>query len=102
MQRRESTQALSLEDLSVTRLSEHNYRVVLAQCPGAAYVAGFRDWLKIGRVVRKGEHGIRILAPLGVRKREAGGDADETKRFKVVYVFDLSQTCERGGDAAAA
>jgi hypothetical protein len=33
-------------------------------------VAGFRTWLKLGRCVRKGEHGIRIAACVTPEKAE--------------------------------
>lgn len=59
--------------------------------------AGYRTWQQLGRQVRKGERGYRILAPL-VRKRET--DAGDTERFvsgfRAATVFDVSQT---DGDA---
>jgi hypothetical protein len=33
-------------------------------------IAGFRTWLKLGRVVRKGETALRILAPVPVKRRD--------------------------------
>ena len=61
-------------------------------------VARFRTWLKLGRCVRKGEHGIRIAAR--VRSKKAEPEAEETEpqldkrpvRFTAVSVFGLSQT----------
>jgi antirestriction protein ArdC len=46
----------------------------------------------VGRYVRKGEKGIAILAPMFFKNKNANGD--DTKRiwFKIVYVFDISQT----------
>lgn len=79
----------------------HNYSfcncmLIARQMPEATYVAGFRRWLELGRHVRKGEKGIGILAPLVYRKREeeadAGGDERTIRGFKVVHVFDISQT----------
>jgi antirestriction protein ArdC len=59
-----------------------------------AYVAGFKAWLKLGRCVRKGEHGIAILAPVRVKERD--DDREETGEgrvfFRTAYVFDVSQT----------
>ncbi len=65
-------------------------------------VAGFRTWLKLGRCVRKGEHGIRIAARVTPRKAEPGAEAPEREqteerdrrpvRFTTVAVFALSQT----------
>jgi len=56
-------------------------------------VAGYRTWQKLGRQVRGGEQGLAILAPV-IRKIEVT-DSEEERRvvgFRVVHVFDLSQT----------
>lgn len=71
--------------------SMRNAALVWSQCPDASAVAGFHDWRKAGRVVRKGEKGIAILAPMA-RKREDGSEGSELAGFRVVYVFDVSQT----------
>jgi N-terminal domain of anti-restriction factor ArdC len=65
-------------------------------------VAGFRTWLKLGRCVRKGEHGIRIAARVTPKKTDETADShgEQTKgewdqrpvRFTTVAVFGLSQT----------
>lgn len=74
-----------------------NQLLIGAQRPEATRVAGFRTWLSLGRTVRRGEKGIAILAPLLRRGRvEADGEDDRGERrlagFRVVFVFDLSQT----------
>jgi antirestriction protein ArdC len=62
-------------------------------------VAGFHAWRKLGRFVKKGEHGIAIFAPMMSRRK----DRDERKQtttegeesvfgFRIVYVFDVEQT----------
>jgi hypothetical protein len=58
-----------------------------------SYVAGFRAWLQLNRVPRKGE-GIRILAPVTVKDRdETGEDTGGTRVFfKTVTVWDVSGT----------
>ena len=70
--------------------------LIWKQRPDASFVGGFNTWLKCGRYVRKGEKGIAILAPMFFKDktRMADGSEGETKRiwFKVVYVFDISQT----------
>ena len=60
----------------------------------ASFVAGFNNWLKLGRYLRKGEKGIAILAPMFSKSHKADGTEAEVKRiwFKVVHVFDISQT----------
>ena len=78
----------------------HNYSFyntlsIFFHCPTATHVAGFATWKKLGRYVRKGERGIPILAPCFKRKSEVDEeDADEKiiSFFRVVYVFDVSQT----------
>ena len=78
----------------------HSYsfgNALLIQCqrPDATLVAGFHKWLELGRHVRKGEHGIAILAPVVARRHDAEND-DETARvvrfFRPAYVFDVAQT----------
>lgn len=74
-----------------------NSMLIAIQNPNATHVAGFRRWLQLGRHVRKGEKGIGILAPLVYRKRDEDSAPDENKGssihgFKVVHVFDISQT----------
>lgn len=79
----------------------HNYSfcnclLIGRQMPEARFVAGFRRWLQLGRHVRKGEKGIGIIAPLVYRKRDEGAADEEAgstlRGFKVVHVFDISQT----------
>ncbi|HZZ26763.1 MAG TPA: ArdC family protein [Pirellulales bacterium] len=41
-----------------------NTILIAIQRPDATHVAGFHRWRQLGRVVKKGEHGIAILAPL--------------------------------------
>jgi len=76
--------------------SWHNQMLIWKQRPEASYVGGFNTWLKCGRYVRKGEKGIAILAPMFFKdKRQVpdGSESDVTRIwFKVVYVFDISQT----------
>lgn len=106
-----------IEDLANALASGHsetltNYLVVLAkfhqysfqncmmialQRPNATHVAGFNAWRKLGRQVKKGQRGIAILAPCLYRKKNDGdNDTEERKAvvkgFKVVHVFDISQT----------
>jgi hypothetical protein len=64
------------------------------------HVAGFRAWLKLGRVVRKGEPGLAILAPPTVKRRDSDGDETGDRRtfFRTVHVWDtLSRDRWRGG-----
>ena len=45
------------------RYSWCNSLLIMSQCPSAERVAGYKTWQKLGRQVRKGEHGIMIFAP---------------------------------------
>ena len=47
-----------------------NVCLIVSQRPDATQVAGYKAWQKLGRQVRKGEHGIRILAPCRVKVAE--------------------------------
>ena len=84
----------------------HNYSFgnileIARQKPDATRVAGLYAWNQLGRKVRKGEHGIRILAPvIGVRRnRDAEAEKDIRTQnqailvgFRSAYVFDILQT----------
>jgi hypothetical protein len=80
----------------------HNYSLgnileIARQHPGATRVAGFYRWKDLGRNVKKGEKGIRILAPIvGIKhKKDDEADNDITKQnravilgFRGTYVFE--------------
>ncbi|MBU0599117.1 ArdC family protein, partial [Patescibacteria group bacterium] len=58
-----------------------NQMLLALQYPEATMVAGFRQWKKKGRWVRKGERAIHILAP-GIKKVEDGeGDEDRIIQY---------------------
>ena len=78
-------------------LSPRNQCLIILQAPKASVVGGFRQWLKHGRAVRKGEHGAMIWVPTGGRK--STGPQGETvleegteTRFTIGTVFDIGQT----------
>ena len=80
--------------------SLNNAFLIYRQKSDATQVAGFNDWKnKHGRIVRRGEKAIWILAPL-TRKFDVekdGGEKESTTRvvgFRAVPVFDVSQTEE--------
>jgi antirestriction protein ArdC len=84
----------------------HNYSFgnvleIARQRPSATRVAGMYAWNQLGRRVKKGERGIRILAPIvGIkRKKDEEAEKDITKQntrvlvgFRNAYVFDVEQT----------
>ena len=84
----------------------HNYSFgnileIARQRPNATRVAGLYAWNQLGRKVKKGERGIRILVPvIGVRrKKDAEAEKDIRTQnqavlvgFRTAYVFDVTQT----------
>lgn len=83
--------------------SFHNRLIIWCQNPQATHVAGFHAWKSMGRFVKKGEHGIAILAPCITKKKEkdemhadpldnAGELSKGNVFFRTAYVFDVSQT----------
>ena len=85
------------------RYSFGNLMLIAMQRPTATLVAGFHRWKQLGRWVKKGEAGIGILAPLVTRRTDASDeraalsdtephDRKLIKGFRMVYVFDVSQT----------
>ena len=81
------------------RYSISNQMLILLQKPDATHVAGYVGWKDLGRWVIKDAKGIGILAPIfAPRPKPEEGEEDELAIapspiwFKVVYVFDISQT----------
>ena len=96
------------------RYSINNAMLIYMQRPDATLVAGYNKWKnQFGRHVKKGEHGITIIAPTLYKKKieemkrdpdtqapilDANGQAIMEEReveipmFRPVKVFDVSQT----------
>ena len=66
-----------------------NAMLIRLQNPEATRVAGYRAWIQMGRQVRSGEHGIRILAPI---RRTVPDSGTEVVGFWSATVFDVAQT----------
>lgn len=103
----EAWRAMLRTAVGIGRYSFRNIMLILLQRPDATHVAAYGEWQKRGRQVRKGERGIRILAPMTLRRRddETDPEQDETKPrmiFRAVSVFDISQTDPIEGEADAA
>ena len=89
---------------AISRFHSYSFGNVLEiarQSPTATKVAGMYAWNQLGRRVKKGEKGIRILAPIiGIkRKSDEEAEKDITKQntrvlvgFRNAYVFDVEQT----------
>jgi len=74
--------------------SPNNIALIHAQRPDAIRVAGYRAWQALGRQVRKGERGIRIIAPCRtwVETEEEGPRVTIITGFTIRTVFDFAQT----------
>jgi hypothetical protein len=101
------------------RYSLGNILEIARQKPSATRVAGMYAWNQLGRRVKKGEKGIRILAPvIGIRRKkdaEANKDIRTQNQpvlvgFRSAWVWDISSTegrdlpalsCEVTGDVGA-
>jgi len=100
----------NFREFLLTMSKFHDYSIgnlilITMQSPDATRVAGYNTWKDLGRWVKKGEKGIAILAPClppkNARIKETEEDEDEEEDrvteirplyFKVVHVFDISQT----------
>jgi len=86
-------------------LSVKNTCLLFFQIPNVSIVGGFRQWLKHGRCVKKGEHGGQIYIPCGAAKQNDDGTTTAEAAeifFSTATVFDISQTAELETDADSA
>lgn len=74
--------------------SLNNQILIWTQNPDATRVAGYRAWTRLGRQVRRGEKGLRILAPCTYNTTDdtTGEETRVVRGFRSVAVFDISQT----------
>jgi len=90
-EQREALSAISIPTIEGRFLSMHNVLMIVSQFSFTpTVVGGFKQWLKAGRSVRKGEHGAVILYPVGPKDQE--GILEDAERFFSATVFDISQT----------
>jgi len=74
-----------------------NLILIWWQCHNFSLVAGFNQWQKVGRYVKRGSQAIWILAPMiqKVKVKDDDPEAEEEKVIKGFFpvpVFDYSQT----------
>lgn len=94
------------------RYSVNNNILIMMQKPDAQMCQSFTGWKEMGRFVKKGEKGIKIIAPAPYTIQKEQGKVDERGKpvldkdgeqvmesveikinaFKVVSTFDVSQT----------
>ncbi len=79
--------------------SINNTILIFKQCPEATLVKSFKAWNKLGVNIKKGARAIRILCPVKYQYEPDEDEEDplikEFLRFKVGYVFDVSQTSQK-------
>ncbi len=71
-------------------LSPRNTMLAYMQFPGVSMVGGFKQWIRQGRCVAKGQHGISIWIPCAGKKSDEGEEGE--MYFTSGTVFDISQT----------
>jgi len=75
--------------------SPNNVALIHAQRSVATRVAGYRAWQTLGRQVKKGERGIRIVVPYRARvapEEDGGQDVQIVTGWGIGYVWDIAQT----------
>ena len=82
---------MQVRSVTGATLSAHNQCMVAFQKADATIVGGFRQWLKEGRAVKKGEHGLGIWIPR-FEKGEGEDGPGSLEGFLFGTVFDVTQT----------
>ena len=74
--------------------SPNNVLLIMIQNPCATRVAGYRAWQALDHQVMQKESALRIFAPMRYKKDDAleRESTSEIRGFKLVPVFDISQT----------
>lgn len=98
LERVQLSNKLGIVTVEGKQLSICNQIMLAFQLPGVSIVGGFRQWIKNGRSVRKGEHGAMIWVPCGSKKQDGTEVNAETRidsedvHFIIGTVFDIGQT----------
>lgn len=92
--------------------SPRNIYLILSQMPNAKYIGSYTFWKSKNRYVKKGEHGIHIIAPIITKRKQEPVESKSQEKeinsktnntpstekelvltgFRFVTVFDISQT----------
>lgn len=89
--------------LSMSNLNQYSFRnqiLIMIQKPDAKCVNGMSAWNYFKRSIKKGEKGLKIIAPTKYYSEEEqqheNGEIETVKTerlgYKIAYVFDVSQT----------
>jgi antirestriction protein ArdC len=99
-----STAEMQRESLSraVSNQSTMNYSPIYAgfaskgipedQIRPRENVFTFNAWLALGRAVRKGEHGVKVVTWIVTRRKDKTGKEQTGKMCRTTTVFHISQT----------
>ena len=89
----------SFADYLATMARFHHYSagnilLIHLQQPDATQVAGYQRWKQLGRQVKLGEKGIKILVPHARKVSDEETDEEQVivRSFGLGSVFDISQT----------
>lgn len=74
-----------------------NTILIFSQLPSASLCAGMSTWNAQGCFVKKGERGIRIIAPHTRKETDENGDERITISYHATYCFDISQVTNHSG-----
>lgn len=76
------------------KYSFNNRFLIKIQKPFATKVASYQSWKKLGRYVKEGEKGIKILVPITykITDKETNEEEVRVRGYKEGTVFDISQT----------
>lgn len=75
------------------KLTDHNTIFLISQSEkNISVIGGFKQWMKAGRAVKKGEKSLLIFVPSLKKEAEPTSTAPEDVFFLTANVFDISQT----------
>jgi N-terminal domain of anti-restriction factor ArdC len=98
IERIQLSQKFGFRTVEGRELSLCNQMLIAMQLPTASVLGGFRQWIKNGRCVRKGEHGAMIWCPTGKKQDSPEVPAVDVETAEVHFiigtVFDIGQTEE--------
>jgi hypothetical protein len=82
------------------RYSERNLKLLWLQRPDATSLHTYNGWVMVGRIVRRGEKAIRMIAPHTRADPERASDTNPggtvITRMRVICLFDITQTDPAG------
>lgn len=99
-QKRELTKNINVANVEGKSLSLNNTCLLISQNPTVTIVGGFKQWMKQGRCVKKGEKALYIWFPVQKKDKDgkpvfvAATEDPLSPFFLLGAVFDIAQTQE--------